>query len=170
MPVAFPSAALSGSQLAKGAIASDRNRIRSRAAPVCKSRSPSIFQAASLKSMLISHSLQDGAKTAGACVAAVALALAPALPAAAAKVSAPMENVSYSEVDCPSKTGFTCVRFTGDVTNKETKAINTADIYGRVYDKAQNGVTDNEENDRIGYVDVVPPGTSQVHCPSRPCC
>ena len=32
-----------------------------------------------------------------------------------------------------------------------------------IADNAQNDVTDNEENDRIGYVDEIKPGTSAVN-------
>jgi len=56
----------------------------------------------------------------------------------------------------------TCVSFTGDINNKDKNAINTADVFGRVYDFAGNGVTDIEENNRIAYVDLVPPGKSKV--------
>jgi len=95
--------------------------------------------------------------------AAVAL-LAPCDPALAFRVAAQMEDVQYEEVTCASrpKPGFTCVKFSGKVNNTDKEPINTADIYGRIYDKAGNDVTDNAENDRIGFVDLVSPGTSEV--------
>jgi hypothetical protein len=57
----------------------------------------------------------------------------------------------------------TCLEFSGDITNPDKKnAINTADVFGRVYDKAGNGLTDTTENDRIAFVDLIPPGKSRV--------
>lgn len=42
------------------------------------------------------------------------------------------------------------------------KALNNADVFGRVFDASGNGVTDVSENNRIAYVDLVPPGKSEV--------
>jgi hypothetical protein len=57
---------------------------------------------------------------------------------------------------------LTCLVFSGDITNPDPNSINTADVFGRVYDKAGNGITDNLENDRIAFVDGIPPGKSRV--------
>eukprot|EP00873_Tetraselmis_striata_P038698 jgi/Tetstr1/458962/TSEL_004433.t1 len=109
----------------------------------------------------IGEALRGGLSRAILSAALLGAAIPPAL---AFRVAAPMEGVSYEEVTCGAraKPGFTCVRFRGTVTNTDKEAINTADIYGRIYDKAGNDVTDNAENDRIGFVDLVPPGTSEV--------
>ena len=66
--------------------------------------------------------------------AATACLLLPADPSIAARLSAPLEEVHYKEVVCSSpKIGFTCVEFSGQLTNNDKKSINTADIYGRIY-------------------------------------
>jgi hypothetical protein len=56
----------------------------------------------------------------------------------------------------------TCLSFTGDINNTDKNPMNTADVFGRVYDFAGNGVTDIAENNRIAFVDLVPPGKSKV--------
>ncbi|KAK3289380.1 hypothetical protein CYMTET_3180 [Cymbomonas tetramitiformis] len=106
--------------------------------------------------------------TAASCAVACTVSLGPVNGALAAKLSVPIENATYSEVSCKGNSkvagqgNITCIEFTGTVNNTNKKAINTADVYGRVYDGAKNDVTDNEENDRIAYVDLIPPGVSTV--------
>lgn len=72
-------------------------------------------------------------EVAGLCAAVAVVSFGAASPANAAKLSLQLSGVSYQEVQCETRTGFTCVRFSGEVNNTDKKSINTADIYGRVY-------------------------------------
>jgi hypothetical protein len=60
------------------------------------------------------------------------------------------------------RAGVACVEFSATAKNSSSKALNNADVYGRVYDGNGSAVTDVSENNRIAYVDEVPAGTSKV--------
>ncbi len=110
--------------------------------------------------------------TALAAAATLAAAAPPAL--AVGPVSVPFEDVTYARVECARGTmssvggavnvraGVACVEFSATAKNPSSKALNNADVYGRVYDGNGSAVTDVSENNRIAYVDEVPAGTSKV--------
>jgi hypothetical protein len=115
------------------------------------------------------------AKASLASLASLVLAVVnPTAALAVGPVSVPFENVRYEEVACEKgtmssvggsinlKAGVACVKFTAKAVNPSSKALNNADVYGRVYDDAGSAVTDVAENNRIAYVDSVPGGTSDV--------
>ncbi|GBF95778.1 hypothetical protein Rsub_08214 [Raphidocelis subcapitata] len=115
-----------------------------------------------------------------AAAAAAALLAGPAAappPAAAfGPVSVALTDITVTRVACDTGVATVggvsfsgagskaaCLDIAASASNPDAKTLYNADVFGRIYDRNGEAMSDDSENSRIAYIDVIPAGKSEVH-------